>query len=327
MGILSPGKDYLFEVHSQVMSKKKPYKVIQEREKAVQVKSDQLAKAIVTCGMPVCYLNKQHEKKRVKELQFKRALIETALTVDANNALILNRKNLMYLDSSERAVISYYVGMFFTKLISEIEYNQQYLIHLNLFERQNTVKYKYQRKSQNNPANAKATNAKKTKPKTRRPDLVGYDVGSGKYSVFEAKGRQRKSTIALQNALEQVLSVKTINGSKPALAIANMTYFAGGKLHDIAADPDNEEGYDIKFDISDYLEEYYSPIIALIEESERKDNERNKVSDIDLGDLAIEIEVPVFIYESYKDLGRDILLEHQYRDIKSDLIGVKLLEK
>ena len=71
--------------------------------------------------------------KKKLELIYKLFLVETALDTEGDR--LKKARRIAYLDSSEKSVMSYYMGMFLTKLISRRLYGVDYLTHLNLIQR------------------------------------------------------------------------------------------------------------------------------------------------------------------------------------------------
>ena len=71
---------------------------------------------MVTCGMPIQRMTASFLSKKKLELTYKMFLVETALDTEGDR--LKKAKRIAYLDSSEKSVMSYYMGMFLTKLIS-----------------------------------------------------------------------------------------------------------------------------------------------------------------------------------------------------------------
>ena len=96
----------------------------------LEFSNKELLHEIITCGMPVQRLTAAYPEKKRLEMLYKMFLVETALDTEGDR--LKKSKKTAYLDSSEKSVISYYMGMFFTKLISHRLYGDEYLTHLNL---------------------------------------------------------------------------------------------------------------------------------------------------------------------------------------------------
>lgn len=225
------------------------------RSKELTFCTDDLLHAIVTCGMPIYYCRTRSAVIRRKdELVYKIAAIQFALDEQpdpkdsSRNVLVLSDR-LRYLDPSEKGVLSYYIGMFFTKLISKKIFHVQYLVHLSIAQMIYSIILE----------------------EKGRPDLIGYNLRSGDYSVFEAKGRARYSEKTLDDACGQVQMVKYICGDKPSLRVANLMYFRKKDkikkvLQSSIKDPEGAEGISIDFPPEKILRQYYQPICELINE-------------------------------------------------------------
>lgn len=90
----------------------------------------ELLHAVVTCGMPIQRMTASFLSKKKLELTYKMFLVETALDTEGDR--LKKAKRIAYLDSSEKSVMSYYMGMFLTNAISGRLYGADYLTHLNL---------------------------------------------------------------------------------------------------------------------------------------------------------------------------------------------------
>ena len=66
-------------------------------------------------------------------------LMQTALEVDQNDFVVVS-DNIKYLDTTEKAFISYNIGMFITKLLSNREFGYTYLVHLGVVKKYKNVK-------------------------------------------------------------------------------------------------------------------------------------------------------------------------------------------
>ena len=146
---------------------------------------------IITCGMPHFWITKKVTMSRRTEIQYKYHLMKTALEIDDNQYIMVSDK-IKYLDSSERAFISYYIGMFITKLVSRKIFECTYLVHLGI-----------------------VSSYKSVVRRTTEPDLVGFIGKNDDYFLFEAKGRKISKKAMVDAAKKQLQSVKYISGIKP----------------------------------------------------------------------------------------------------------------
>lgn len=199
---------------------------------------------IATCGMPAFWINESAHKKRFEEIMYKIYLMRTALEVD-NDGYIIVSDNIKYLDPSEKNFISYYIGMFTTKLVSREIFGYDYLVHLGI-----------------------VSIYKKIVRDKKKPDLVGFKKKEDEYSLFEAKGRQSIRLSMINNAKAQIKSVAYINGKKPFVGVVCVTHpiKEGYKLVCSLYDPIPDEDGRIDVNKSELLYLYYLPIYELIKE-------------------------------------------------------------
>lgn len=206
----------------------------------------ELLHAVITCGMPIQRLTPAYMNTRKMEILYKMFLVETALEVNGDR--LQKSKRTAYLDSSEKSVISYYLGMFFTKLISRKMFNVDYLTHLNTIERTyggGFIDYF---------------------DNEWRPDMIGYCMAEDSWSVWEAKGGSNKRIQALDKGSQQVAAIASVNGQKPDPAAVCMTYYDHGYLCAIVRDPEGNEGEHLDISEENYFKSYYKPVFELFQE-------------------------------------------------------------
>lgn len=204
----------------------------------------ELLHAMVTCGMPIQRLTAAFPEKKRLEFLYKLFLVETAL--DAEGDRLKKAKKTAYLDSSEKSVISYYMGMFFTKMISHRLYKSEYLTNLNLIETPDGKEFIDFFASE------------------WRPEMIGYKPDTQKWSVWEAKGGSNYREQALKKGAAQLKSIGTLNSSKPDPAAVCMTYYDHGYLCGILRKPEGDtEGEQLKFSEEAFYKAYYRPICEL----------------------------------------------------------------
>lgn len=234
----------------------------------------ELLHAMITCGMPVQRLTAAFPEKKRLEFLYKLFLVETAL--DAEGDRLKKAKKTAYLDSSEKSVISYYMGMFFTKMISHRLYKSEYLTNLNLIETPDGKEFIDFFASE------------------WRPEMLGYKPDTQKWSVWEAKGGSNYREQALKKGAAQLRSIGTLNSSKPDPAAVCMTYYDHGYLCGILREPDgNTEGEQLKFSEEAFYKAYYRPICELF---------LDKGSNLRMYDgyAEISLELPYFT-EDYRE--------------------------
>lgn len=200
----------------------------------------ELLHAVITCGMPVQRLTPAYFSKRKTELLYKIFLIETALDTEGDR--LKKSRKIAYLDSSEKSVMSYYLGMFFTKLISRRLFGIESLTHLNLIEKINGEGFIDFFDGE------------------WRPDMIGYRASDGAWSVWEAKGGSNKREQALKKGSQQVAAIAAVNGKKPDPAAVCMTYYDHGYLCAVVREPETGKGEDLRFHEERFYRSYYRPI-------------------------------------------------------------------
>ncbi len=240
--------------------------------KILEFNNLELLHAIVTCATPSQHLALWHHEKRSQEFIFKVSMIESILSVC--DGYLVKSPETEYLDSSEKSVTSYYLGLIFTKLFSMKEFQVDYFLHTTLFEQ----------------VFGKETficNGRK------KPSFVGLTQSNGRWSVWEPTGKRDQAPKALDDAYNQVLGIKTVNGQSPEFAIASMTYFdtKHSELQGILRNTSKGKKADVQFDKEQFLTLYYRHICELFDESLRR---RPYDSVIDYIDGYLEIELELF---------------------------------
>lgn len=151
------------------------------------------------------------------------------------------------LDPSEKAAVSYFLGLVLTKLIAEKVFRVPWLLHLDVYQQQVAPDFAF----------------------PDRPDFVGMDAWY-LWTVFESKGRTRGvPSRVLNRAKRQVRSVRRISGQYPALRVAVGTYFGAAALRARIRDPDtpNPDGADLELNPEDLARAYYRPVVEMVQAS------------------------------------------------------------
>lgn len=241
------------------------------QSKIVECTNLELLHAILTCGMPSQFLSPWHHEKRSQEFISKISMVETHLTV--SDGYLLKSPATEYLDASEKSVNSYYLGLIFTKLFSMKEFNIDYFLHTTIFE-------------QVYGKDAFVCCGRK------KPSFVGLQKDTGLWSIWESTGKRDHAPKALDDAFNQVLGIKTVNGQDPNLAMACMTYFDSkhGELQGILRNAASGKKANITFDKEQYLTLYYRHICEIFDESLRRKPFDSVIDYID-GYLEIELEL------------------------------------
>lgn len=204
----------------------------------------ELLHAVITCGMPIQRLTAAYPEKKRLETLYKLFLVETALETEGDR--LKKSKKIAYMDSSEKSVISYYMGMFFTKMISSRLYGSEYLTNLNLIEKEGTDEFIDFFASE------------------WRPEMIGYQPKQDTWSIWEAKGGSNRREQALKKGADQLKAIGTLNGMCPEPGAVCMTYYDHGYLCGILREPEwDKEGEALKFSEASFYKAYYSPIREL----------------------------------------------------------------
>ena len=237
----------------------------------VETNNLELLHAILTCGMPNQFVSPWHHEKRTQEFISKISMVENTLTV--NDGYLIKSPTTEFLDASEKSVNSYYLGLIFTKLFSMKEFHIDYFLHTTIFE-------------QIYGKDALICNGRK------KPSFVGYQKETKAWSIWESTGKRDLAPKALDDAYNQVLGIKTVNGETPEYAIACMTYFdtKHGELQGIMRNASIGKKANIIFDKEQFLTLYYRHICEIFDESLRR-KPFDSVIDYIEGYLEIELEL------------------------------------
>lgn len=239
--------------------------------KIVECNNLELLHAILTCGMPTQFISEWHHEKRSQEFISKISMFETNLT--ASDGYLIKSPETEYLDASEKSVNAYYLGLIFTKLFSMKEFDTDYFLHTSLFE-------------QVYGSEAFSCNGRK------KPAFVGYKKATDEWSIWESTGKRDHAPKALDDAYNQVLAIREVNGQAPNYAIACMTYFdtKHGELQGILRNATGGKKANILFNKEQYLNLYYRHICEIFDESLRRKPFDSVIDYID-GYLEIELEL------------------------------------
>lgn len=263
----------------------------------------ELLHAILTCGMPMQRLSQAYIDKRRMEILYKIFLVETALDTEGDR--LKKSPRTMYLDSSEKSVISYYLGMFFTKLLSKKLYGIDYLTNLNTIE-------KIQGEGFIDYFSGKW-----------RPDMIGYKVADDSWSVWEAKGGSNLRAPALKIGCEQAGDIKSINGKQPDPAAVCMTYYDHSYLTAIIKKTKSQEGTELEIAERGFWESYYGGIRQIFMEY----GNTTRWTD---GNVEVTIDIPYY-HDKEKEVSKRFITmglpEEIFQKImKEDYMGILQME-
>lgn len=231
----------------------------------------ELLHAVVTCGIPGERLMPEYPGKGRAELIRRLSLMESSL--DARGEYLRKSGRILELDESERSLVSYYLGMFITKLVSRKVYGIDYLVPLQNIQTeisQKSIRYRGK----------------------RRTDLIGYRTSeNGSYSVWEARGRSNNSAQALEEGCRDAGEILSVCGQIPERADSCMTYYGARCLSvRIKKAFRASEGVELSFPLAAYFQAYYDTAFGLIRECYERESVRNRMI---LGEERIEAGIPV----------------------------------
>ena len=150
------------------------------------------------------------------------------------------------LDPTEKALVSYYLGMVSAKIYADKVLGIPWMMHISRYESKWSVRYG------SNPA---------------WPDLFGCNA-SGDWIVAEAKGRSRVTTQLISKMQAQKSAVASINGFAPAHRIGVASRFSAKRLDLRVVDPPARQGaQEVSIDPALWLIDYYRPLVDLIDSS------------------------------------------------------------
>lgn len=207
----------------------------------------ELLHAVLTCTMPAGRLTPPFREKRRMELLRKMAMVENALDVRGDQ--LVKSQRTMYLDVSEKGVISHYLGTIFAKILAGKMFQDDYFVSVNQIEQPGLSrigcygkKYRY--------------------------DLIGLQKGAAAFSVWEAVGRSENSQLAFRNAQNDAANVELAGKRAPLRRAACMTYYERGfytaVVREVQKTEQMEDGPYFEFDRPAYLKAYYQPLLELL---------------------------------------------------------------
>lgn len=258
---------------------------------------EELFKIIILTGMlpsEVAIL-RNNPKYRSEEFHWRSEMIRWVLSADSNNYLTLDKKNLGYLESSEKRNIDFWLGMYFAALIAKTFCKDAYINHTPNGTNPNpngnnpTPKYEY---VIHYSSFVKSSLGKVKNLTNYKPDFIAADSSISDFGVFEAKGRMEKKIDekTMEHAYEQAASVKSIEKNTQIDRIVSYSLLECDKIcvrvKDPPVDDTENEGkkkerklkeIDIDLDFKNALIWQYMPLVEYINENGAKD-ENNYVS-------------------------------------------------
>lgn len=265
----------------------------------------ELLHAVITCGIPIQRMTAAFFSKKKLELIYKLFLVETALDTEGDR--LKKAKRIAYLDSSEKSVMSYYMGMFLTKLISRRLYGVDYLMHLNLIQDADGNEFIDFFNSE------------------WRQDMIGFQPDKNSWSVWEAKGGSNRREQALKKGCQQAAVIESVNGMIPDPAAVCMTYYDHSFLCGVIRQPEKDmvkSKVCVRFTEEEFFKAYYKPICEMFMEQGTRLHFHGKNAEI-------SISVPCFPEKEQEDEERRIhvgmsqklllcLMENNYKRLAAE---------
>jgi hypothetical protein len=212
------------------------------------------------------------------EILYRTAIVIANVSQQGNNLM----KSPAYenLDPSEKSAVSYFLGLTFSKLMSQRLLNIPWLLHLDVYRRQFL--------RQGVPFIFGSTRS--------RPDLIGQDRNNN-WIIIESKGRTNymESTL-LQKAKNQSRSLRRIGGVSPILRIGMVTHFQNKELIVDWVDPENHNAnyFDIDTNSDEFLINYYQLIYSILQNKNYSKNGEYVTYTFDSIDLTIGLHEKIF---------------------------------
>lgn len=186
------------------------------------------------------------------------------------------------LDPSEKSAVSYFTGLFCSKLIADRYFRVPWLMHVMAYydQLQPVIRSSYV------------------------PDLIGYST-SNEWIIIEAKGRSNGyDEWAQKKAREQKRSIASVRGQPIALCAAVQSYFSRGALSLEIDDPEDQSdnAIDLEITMDTFFRSYYKLLRDLL--IHRTDE--NRAEKVKVGNQS-------FIVTTIEDADLQVgLLEHLF---------------
>lgn len=284
-----------------------------------------LCRSLVTVGNP-SFLSWQ----TIRKYGFLRALYDSVLS---KFALVMSNLKVregnfcrhQIFDSyvsDQKRIVSYNLGMAFSKLYAEKVFDIPSLVHVEFLKKRNAV----------------VLQRVQGKARGKEPDLVGADL-HGNWHVFEAKGVSRAESqlpgkiVEAKDQLNQVLS---IHAAQPETRSACATFLGTDRILSYIVDPPSKVERKIEISREKYLEAYYSPVLLsgnTLISSERQTRQIDGISVetvlLEKGSQRILIGLETELFEQtldriydYSDSLRGKLRQYAQRDDETYSIGL-----
>lgn len=156
--------------------------------------------------------------------------------------------NFNKIDSSEKGIASYWLGMGFAKIVADAVLEVPCLQNVDNLVRQGTVRIAPQSK--------------------RRGDLVGLSK-QGDWHAIEAKGRSRSHAFKgnhqeVNHAKQQSLKILSVSGKSPITNSACLTALRTRPISVLLYDPPPDDGEYLETTADNFYRRYYEGVIEVI---------------------------------------------------------------
>lgn len=236
----------------------------------------------ITVGRANIFDVLQHGRYSEYEILYRASILFANLALDGNN--LIKSSAYEHLDPSEKSAVSYFLGLTFTKLLSNKLLNIPWLLHIDVYRNQFE----------------KDGEAFGFGSSRIRPDLIGMD-NRRRWVVMEAKGRTNSmENTLLKKAKNQTRNLRRIGIDYPSLRIAIVSHFRNGQLIIDWKDPEgfNEDSFDIKTNSEEFLNNYYKLIFNILSTNQTVEIGEYIIFTFDDINLTIGLEKKIF--EAYK---------------------------
>ena len=213
-----------------------------------------LMRAALLVGRPGWAHVFRHGTHSRHEASYKRYLIRANLCETPTGELI--RSGVYeWLDPSEKASVSYFLGLSVASLLSERLLGKYWMVHLDVYRHLLP------------PVSITGR---------RRPDLISLDASS-QYVVMECKGRTNSPEQGLAvNAKQQATAVTSIGGHIPVAHVTSVSQFGMGALSAILHDPsrEKEEPIEIPVKPEEVIQDHYRPMLSFLSATDQAERVR-----------------------------------------------------
>ena len=272
----------------------------------------ELLHAAITVGRRSWHDVLKHGRYSFLEMNYRATMLLANL--QRSEAYIVKTDAYHSLDPSEKAAVSYFIGMTVAGLVARRLFDVCWPMHLGVYQQ----------------------SLHPHLLRSGRPDLVGADH-LGRWCVIEAKGRTNGIDEGLvARAKDQTQKLRQVCGQAPRFRIASVAFFSrGGYLSLRLADPIayHPHAVDWNFTEDQFLRDYYQPYVDLLDRNIGADatvgNADMESEDVDgmdilvasLPDVDLEIGLARRIYDlvSLMDPGRSEI--HEGLDLRQSIVG------